>query len=78
MDSWRRKNLRRPSDATSSLLFLNLMVADLIQGLGESLRLAFTTMRAVNVNHLALAGVTPNIKWMADGVRSYIISINTM
>lgn len=48
LDTWRRKDLRRSSDATSSLLFLNLMVADLIQGLG----------------------VTPNIKWMADGVIS--------
>ena len=33
----RRKDLRlgRPSDATSSDLFLNLMLADLIQAIGE-------------------------------------------
>lgn len=40
----RRKDLRlgvgtrRPSDATSSDLFLNLMLADLIQAIGECLR----------------------------------------
>ena len=52
----RRKDLRlgvgRPSDATSSDLFLNLMFADLIQAIGECMRTISTIYCAFSYLYL--------------------------